>query len=169
MDTQSNNDYAARLNAIIDQLQQLGRDYPCTEYNLMLSKFKEDGSYESGNHVYNIKIHENLDIYAQNLMVLKNTMIERNRFQYLLHLPEFRVVCDNELMDGNVLEAMKREGGGDWVSKNKEYVVWMKRKSPTGGWTFFLKDREGNVLKPPFPYQGYHSSRFIPADYTKNN
>lgn len=169
MENNTTDDFKARLDSIASQLQQLGKDYPMSEYNLIVTKFNEEGKYETGIHAYNVKDCNNLSRYAEQMYALRNTMIERNRFKYLLHLPEFRVRCNNDLMDGNVQDAIKREGGGDWVRRDEEYVVWMKKKSPTGGWTFFIKDKDNNVLKPPFPYQGYHCSRFSPADYTKDN
>ncbi len=169
MEGKDQNDFSTRLDSILAQLKQLGKDYPMMEYNFILSKWTNDGQYETGTHTYDIKDHRNLDNYASQLIALKNTMIERNRFRELLHLPEFRVVCYNDQMDGGVQAAFKKEGYGDWIKKDETYVVWKKRKSITGGWTFFLRDKEGNQLKPPFPYQGWHCSRFDPADYTKEN
>lgn len=164
-----NNDFSERLDIIIKQIRQLAKDYPMTEYSFIINKWMNNGEYDTGAHIYDIKDCRNLDNYADSMIALKTTILERFRFKDLIHLPEFRVVCSNDAMDGKVQEAMRREGGGDWVMKSETYVVWKKLLSPTGGWTFFLRDKNNRVIKPPFPYQGWHCSRFIPADYTKEN
>lgn len=163
-------DFKHRIQIISEQLKELNQLYPNkVEYSLIWTKYKEDGRYEFGNHQYCILSENNLDIYKDALIALKHTLKESKRFEPICNLSEFRVVCKNDEMSQDIRESLIRNGG-DWIRRDETYVVEKKQKNMlVGGYTFHLRNLKGESLIAPFPFEGFHSSRFVLSDYTKLN
>src|SRR6266403_177001 len=91
-------DFLERVDRIAEDLKKLNKDYPMSEYNLFITKYKDSGEYEWGRFNHKIQHENNLDAYQDQLIGLKYRMIESRRFCDVLHLEVFRVTCLNDEM-----------------------------------------------------------------------
>jgi hypothetical protein len=164
-------EFVERYNKLTADLKALGQEFGLSEYNLFFTKYDdESGKYQWGYHNYKIQHPSNIDAYQHKLNGLKATLFEEQRFSEFLNLKEFNVECLDDNMSQELRDIQIRQGG-DWIRRGETYTVWKRGKpiGDAGGFTFFLKDREGQCLVPPFPFEGWHSSRFKVVDYTKLN
>lgn len=158
-----------RLTAIRSELDKLSKELGVTEYNLFFTKYADDGVFEWGEHYYKLERVQNLDTYKTVLSELKQELLEQDRFSSVANLKEFQVLCINDTIATEILQLVEK-AQSDWIIMGGKYTVFKVKKSiGQPGYTFSLKNDKGVKMKPPYPFQGWHSSRFRLVDYTKLN
>lgn len=157
-----------KLNELCEEANEDGIDLFFSLATTMFDIDKDPRSHDSypyGGFLSNVEDQVfSKDHLLQNEEHFK-ILLEKQRFKkQFKNTEKFFVTCidhDNIGIDFS--------NGGDWVKKGCFYLVEKVLPSQSG-FCFILRDfGSGEILIPPSPYQGFHSSRFIPSQMLVEN
>lgn len=145
-------------------MEEFGEDI---EMAFFVSVTDNQNKHEFGFEGISINNDRSYGLFVKLLLEYQRHQHEIRRFGDFNRLGKFRVICSNDVIKPDVAKHFNINKG-DWIEKGKEYIVINVRES-ISGLCFELTDTDGKELKASYPFEGYHSSRFIPVDYTKLN